>query len=105
MNIVTAHIPYAIFFSTLAKALPTLIILCITIGIVIYLVAKPKKGFKNPFSKSPKGVLNIDDIYNEQRKEREITIDQILEKIHKKGLHSLSKKEKEILTNHSDKNK
>lgn len=86
--------------SVWTKALPTLLIIFVSVAVIILLVVKPfgKKG-----GKKTKGYQTIDDLYNEAKKENESTIDEILEKIHKKGLHSLSKKEKEILTRNSDK--
>lgn len=83
------------------QALPTLIILCVCVGLIVFFVSKPK-FFSKGFSKK-KTYQTIDDKFNEERREAEISIDQILDKIHKKGLHSLSKKEKEILTRHSEK--
>lgn len=91
-----------ILLSTLTQALPTLIILCSCVALVVFLVSRPKVLSKGIFKKN-KGYQTIDDEYNEERREMEITIDQILDKIHKKGLHSLSKREKEILTRHSEK--
>jgi membrane associated rhomboid family serine protease len=41
--------------------------------------------------------LNVEDKYNLKRKTREHEIDDILEKIHKKGMDSLTKKEKTML--------
>lgn len=86
--------------STFMQALPTLIILTVSVAIIVILVTKPAFLFRKGASK--KGYQTIDDVYNEVKKEQEASIDEILEKIHKKGLHSLNKKEKEILTRHSD---
>lgn len=88
----------SIFLSTFTQALPTLIILCVCVAIIVLFVSRPKL-----FKSKNKGYQTIDDEYNEQRKEEQITLDQILDKIHKKGLHSLNKREKEILTKHSEK--
>lgn len=85
-------------FNVFMQALPTLIILSICVAIIVFFVSKPKL-----FKKKKKGYQTIDDQYNEERKEQQLELDEILEKIHKKGLHSLSKREKEILTRHSDK--
>lgn len=91
----------AILQSTLTQALPTLAILSVCVAIIVILVSKPAFLFKRRSKK--RGYQTIDDEYNEAKKEHEASIDEILEKIHKKGLHSLSKKEKEILTRHSEK--
>ena len=45
----------------------------------------------------------IDDLYNEQKIGKEKEINRILEKIHKKGISSLSTKEKDILEKYSAK--
>jgi hypothetical protein len=42
-----------------------------------------------------------DDEFNTLRKEKEITLDQILDKINKKGIDSLTPKEKELLDKYS----
>lgn len=94
-------ITVAILQSTFTQALPTLIILAACVGVIVVLVSKPAFLFRKR-SRRDGGYQTIDDLYNDAKKEREATIDEILEKIHKKGLHSLSKKEKEILTRHSD---
>lgn len=89
--------------STFLQALPTLIILTVCVAIIVILVSKPAFLFRKRGHSKNTGYQNMDDLYNEAKKEREASIDEILEKIHKKGLHSLSKKEKEILTRHSEK--
>lgn len=88
--------------STFTQALPTLLILSVSVALIVFFVSRPKSLFKKGARKN-KGYQTIDDKFNEERREEEITIDEILEKIHKKGLHSLNKKEKEILTRHSEK--
>lgn len=88
--------------STFLQALPTLIILVICVSLIVLLVSRPQLIWKK--KKGSNGYQTIDDRFNEERKEEQENIDQILEKIHKKGLHSLNKKEKELLTKHSEEN-
>ncbi|RQO31323.1 hypothetical protein DBR32_04995 [Taibaiella sp. KBW10] len=73
----------------------------ILIAIAILLVAL--FAFKNKFfpkkGLSPKeqAALSMDDRYNIHRKDKELELDDLLEKINDKGLQSLSKKEKQRL--------
>ncbi|MBW8683138.1 rhomboid family intramembrane serine protease [Chitinophaga rhizophila] len=54
-----------------------------------------------PFSRKHKTrVIDIDDRYNINRTARRESVDTILEKVHRKGIHSLSRKEKELLEQH-----
>ena len=94
-------LPALMLQSTFTQALPTLVILSVSVAIIIVLVVKPAFLFRKKRHKE-EGYRTIDDLYNEAKKEREASIDEILEKIHKKGLHSLNKKEKEILSRHSE---
>lgn len=55
-------------------------------------------SFKLPSSfKKKKGYQNIDDDFNEQKLERKKELDELLEKVGKKGIDSLSQKEKNRL--------
>jgi membrane associated rhomboid family serine protease len=55
----------------------------------------------NPFSKKHKPKLSIDQQYNAARKNRQQELDAILEKIHRKGINSLTPVEKEKLEAYS----
>ncbi len=57
-------------------------------------------GIKKPISKA--GQLNDDDIFNAQKQQNEKELNRILEKINKKGMESLSKKEKAFLEKQSN---
>ncbi len=57
-------------------------------------------GIIPPLSKSKN--LNKDDAFNAQKKMREEEMNRILEKINKKGMESLTKKEKEFLDSQAD---
>jgi hypothetical protein len=81
-------------------------ILAITIPAVIFIIIiaiNPKSTIVNLSPKSQSNFYTIDDKYNEDRANKAKEIDQILEKIHKKGLKSLSSKEKSILEEYSKK--
>jgi len=55
----------------------------------------------NNFFRTQKKFHSIDHKYNAERVSKQQEIDRILEKIHKKGIKSLTQKEKELLEHHS----
>lgn len=65
------------------------------------LFGKKEVKFKVKKGGSSRGGFKTDEEYNYEKKQRQIIIDQILDKIGKSGYESLSKAEKEILFNHS----
>jgi membrane associated rhomboid family serine protease len=75
-------------------------ILCVLIpALLFFYLLRTKPHFllvDNPFSKTP-GTINLEDKYNEAKRLKEKELDYLLEKIHTKGIESLSKKEKEKL--------
>ncbi len=56
-------------------------------------------GIQKPLSQT--GNLTQDDIFNAKKLENEEEMNRILEKINKKGMNSLSRKEKEFLEKQS----
>lgn len=72
--------------------LPVLLI----IALCVWLYRRRQPGMK-PFSRSEQSSMSIDDRYNISRQEKEKELDRLLEKINKKGITSLSTKEKERL--------
>jgi len=56
----------------------------------------------NYFFRNQEDYYNIDHKYNQERANRQKEIDRILEKIHKKGMKSLTREEKELLKRESD---
>ena len=70
--------------------------------VLLLLIFRPlyKEGF--PLEKNEKKPYTIDDDFNTKRKEKQLEIDRILEKIHKKGVESLSKQEKALLDEFSN---
>jgi len=57
---------------------------------------------KKPRMKVVYGRALSDDQYNTLKKEKEATLDELLEKISTKGIKSLSKREKELLDKYSN---
>jgi hypothetical protein len=55
----------------------------------------------NNFFKTQKRYYSIDQKYNAEKIDKEKEVDRILEKISKKGMKSLTPKERETLENHS----
>lgn len=81
---------------------PILIITVPTIIFIILIAVNPGiLQFK--FERKKSLMTTIDDEYNEARYNREQEIDRILEKIHRKGVKSLTAKEKEMLESYSNK--
>lgn len=80
--------------------LPVLLIL-IPIGVFFYIVLKKPHLLiiGNIFGKSSTGSgwRSVDDKYNENRKNKQEELDRLLDKISKKGMESLSKREKDRL--------
>ncbi|ACU64093.1 DUF6576 domain-containing protein [Chitinophaga pinensis] len=56
------------------------------------------------FKKRGARIISIDHRYNMNRANQQENINAILEKIHKKGINSLSKKEKDLLNRYSGSN-
>lgn len=83
------------YLPILAVSVPTLVF--------IYIILK-KPHFllvDNNYFKKHQQFYNIDHRYNAQKADKQREIDRLLEKIHKKGMSSLTKKEKEILAAYS----
>ncbi|HWJ91196.1 MAG TPA: rhomboid family intramembrane serine protease [Flavisolibacter sp.] len=55
----------------------------------------------NSFFKSQQRYYSIDHRYNAEKRDRQQEIDRLLEKIHKQGMKSLTKKEREFLSEYS----
>ena len=76
-------------------ALPAIIFLYIIITRPHFLLVD------NYFFRNQEDFYNIDHKYNQERSNRQKEIDRILEKIHKKGMKSLTREEKELLKRES----
>lgn len=79
------------------------------IGIVavlflLFMIFRPDKMKSVSSGSSSKKYYTKDDEFNARRQEKQESIDRILEKIHKKGVNSLTKREKELLDEYSNSN-
>jgi membrane associated rhomboid family serine protease len=90
----------------LENYIPILILTVPTILFIYFILTRPHALLvDNLFFKENKYNYSIDHLYNAERNKRQQEIDRILEKIHRKGMNSLTKKEKETLRENSQKNK
>jgi membrane associated rhomboid family serine protease len=83
-----------------ANYLPILLIALPTIAFIILLIYKPSFLLTTSF-KREKPKRNIDHEFNYRRTQQQADIDSILEKIHKRGMKSLTREEKEALEKYS----
>lgn len=73
-----------------------------TIVFIYLVIAKPHILITgNFYNKTPKKYYSVDQRYNEEKIGSQKEIDKILDKISRRGINSLSKKEKEILEQYS----
>jgi membrane associated rhomboid family serine protease len=91
--------------SAFAENYVTILIITIPTILFTYLaITKPHILLvNNSFNKTTKNYYSIDHKYNEERNFKQREIDRILEKINRKGINSLSNKEKELLEEYSQK--
>lgn len=80
--------------------LPILVILLPTIAFILLIAYKPEILLVDSFAKKSRS-YSIDHEYNYKKAQEQEDIDTILEKIHRKGMNSLSKAEKEALERYS----
>jgi cbb3-type cytochrome oxidase subunit 3 len=71
------------------------------IAIFVFTIRKKKKD--RTVWRQNGSVMTIDDRYNESKVETQKEVDRLLDKIHKSGYDSLSKKEKQLLDKYSQK--
>ncbi|MFI5148921.1 MAG: rhomboid family intramembrane serine protease [Bacteroidia bacterium] len=84
--------------------IPILLILIPTFVFLILIIRNPHYLMVGTlFQKPKKTYFNIDEKYNAEKREQELELDEILDKIHRKGINSLSKQEKEKLDRYSNK--
>jgi membrane associated rhomboid family serine protease len=81
------------FFAILIVAIPA-------IAFIAFIVYKPEALLIDDFFKRKK-YLTQEDRYNLSKKSKQQQLDDLLEKIHKKGMNSLSKKERDFLNKYS----
>jgi membrane associated rhomboid family serine protease len=81
---------------------PVFLILIPTIAFIYLIVTKPQILFiDNLFFKTHRKYYNIDEKYNEQKLNKQKELDRLLDKISKKGMSSLTAKEKQQLEEYS----
>lgn len=78
-----------------------LLIIVPTVLFILVIVRKPHVLLVDNFFFKTHPHYTVDDRYNIERHTRQQEIDRILEKIHKKGMSSLTKKEKDMLNEYS----
>lgn len=83
--------------------IPILIITVPSIIVILFIMKRPEALLvQNLFHKTHQN-YTVDDRYNVHKRNRQEEIDRILEKIHKKGMNSLTRQEKETLKEFSKK--
>jgi len=83
------------YIPILIMAVPALIFLYMIITHPHFLLVD------NYFFRNQEDFYSIDHKYNQERANRQKEVDRILEKIHKKGMKSLTKEERELLKRES----
>jgi membrane associated rhomboid family serine protease len=87
----------------LQNYIPVAIILIPSLFFIWIIIYKPSiLLIDNPFSQQ--GVHSFESKYHQKKRNREEELDRILDKIHNKGMNSLTKKEKEMLEEFSTNN-
>jgi len=84
-------------FAILVVALPA-------IAFILFIIYKPEALLIDNFFYKRSKPVTVEDRYNLSRLSREKELDRLLEKIHVKGMKSLTSKEKEMLESYSKKN-
>ena len=97
MLIAIALVPSALVHNYL----PILAILLPTLVFMYIIVYKPHYLLVDNLYYKKSHAYTVDHRYNAEKVQEQTHIDQILEKIHKKGMKSLTKKEKELLEKYS----
>lgn len=87
----------------LAENYVTILLIAVpAIAFICFIILKPHfLMIDNFFFKNHRDHYSVDHKYNEQRYDQQKEVDRILEKIHKKGMKSLTQKEKDTLNEHS----
>ena len=90
--------------SVIPENIGTILIVALpAIAFILFIIYKPEALLvDNVFYRRTKN-LTVEDRYNLTRREKQQVLDDILEKIHRKGMNSLTKKEKMLLKEYSEK--
>lgn len=93
----------AMYPAALAENYLTILVIAAPCIVFIYIIiTRPHVLLvDNNFFKTQQNYYSIDHKYNAERVNKQQEIDRILEKIHRKGMKSLTQKEKELLEQHS----
>jgi len=77
---------------------PVILLIAVpTIAFIAYTLLRPHSLIVSSEFRSKKKYHSVDDRYNAEKAEKQKELDRILDKINKKGMSSLTKKEKELL--------
>ncbi len=88
--------------SALVNNLPTIIIIAIpAIAFIIFIMKKPEALLIDNLYFKKQYYLTKEDKYNINKRTKQEELDRLLEKIHKKGINSLSDKERQLLKQYS----
>jgi membrane associated rhomboid family serine protease len=86
----------------LENYLPVFLIIIPTVAFIYLIVTRPQILYiNNFFFKTHRKYYNIDEKYNEQKLNKQKELDRLLDKISKKGMNSLTAKEKQQLEEYS----
>lgn len=93
----------AIYPAALSENLVPILCMAIPSGIFIYMIATRPHFLlvDSQFSRMHSKGLTIDQRYNLQMREKQEEVDRILDKIHRKGMSSLTKAERQLLDEYS----
>lgn len=83
------------------NAFTLLIVAVPAIAFILFIINKPQALLIDNFFFKKHNYLTVEDKYNLKKRNRQHDLDQLLEKIHKNGINSLSRKEKEMLKEYS----
>jgi len=87
---------------SLATNYPVMLSILISVSLaVFFMMRRPYVPGRSVFSKKEQGYQTLEDRYNADRNDRQEVVNEILEKVHRKGIGSLTRKEKEILERYS----
>jgi membrane associated rhomboid family serine protease len=88
--------------SALLNNLTTILIISVpAIAFIIFIIKKPEALLIDSFYFRKKHALTAEDKYNLTKRSKQEELDKLLEKIHHKGMNSLSDKEKRLLKEYS----
>jgi hypothetical protein len=82
---------------------PILILIIPTLAFIILIIRRPDFLLVQNLFYKRSHAYSIDHKYNEQKAKKQFDIDKILEKIHKRGMNSLTRKERQQLNEYSRK--